>query len=468
MEEKIQRMRYFDGLFLTETEFNLEQDYYRKMRYRHNRHLHNPGIVHGLEVTGSGNTVKVSAGIALNKVHEEGEDISKEIILLQEELIDLSKPSADSAEGEPYEPYQSKDTVYIYLYLEEVMEDTALSKDGKQRESHWTERARIGHSKDPADKKNNEKIILAKGIWDGNGIQQISRDECIYAGLSGNVLETKKLLLKADEWASQFSLEGSPQGIRVNGDITLNGALTVSGNLVMSGPDAQLQVAHSLAVGPLSIGPGDGRLMVTGPMAGIELVRRGLTTWPEEAQLGDRFIWYNRDGTMCLWTDSWGDFLQIDPWDIIFSGNCNFGSLSTRLNCDIGCDCSVGHDCWIGSDCHIMGGLYNQSSIQWKENISPVTDALAKVNRMNPVFFNWKPEHGGKDDLGFIAEEMETILPEVVARDKEGNANAIDYSKLSPIAIAAIKELIRTTNELKTKNGELEARLESLETGAGK
>ena len=47
---EVKRMRYFDGLFLKQEEFNLEQNYHIRMRRLHNRHLHTQGIVWGLDL----------------------------------------------------------------------------------------------------------------------------------------------------------------------------------------------------------------------------------------------------------------------------------------------------------------------------------------------------------------------------------------------------------------------------------
>ena len=87
------------------------------------------------------------------------------------------------------------------------------------------------------------------------------------------------------------------------------------------------------------------------------------------------------------------------------------------------------------------------SSIRWKENIHPVGNALNKVLKLNGVYFDWKegytnPFTGGKKSLGFIAEEVGKVFPEIVSYDKDGsgNAAAIDYDKLTAVLVEAVKE----------------------------
>jgi hypothetical protein len=82
------------------------------------------------------------------------------------------------------------------------------------------------------------------------------------------------------------------------------------------------------------------------------------------------------------------------------------------------------------------------SSLRLKKNISPLMNALGKIIKMNAVSFDFVPEiYSGKHSIGFIAEEMAEIVPEVVAKDQEGRPLSIDYGLLSTIALQGIKEL---------------------------
>jgi hypothetical protein len=62
--------------------------------------------------------------------------------------------------------------------------------------------------------------------------------------------------------------------------------------------------------------------------------------------------------------------------------------------------------------------IYNASDIRLKQNISTITDGLSKIIALNPVKFNWiddfESSENGKELLGFIAQEVQGILPEAV------------------------------------------------------
>jgi len=62
--------------------------------------------------------------------------------------------------------------------------------------------------------------------------------------------------------------------------------------------------------------------------------------------------------------------------------------------------------------------IYNASDVRLKQNISSISGSLNSVLSLNPVKFNWindfVPSENGKDMLGFIAQEVQTIVPEAV------------------------------------------------------
>jgi hypothetical protein len=97
-----------------------------------------------------------------------------------------------------------------------------------------------------------------------------------------------------------------------------------------------------------------------------------------------------------------------------------------------------------------------------KENIIPIGKALDKIEKLDGVEFDWTDEYiqkesGGKGednyfirkhDVGLIAQQVETILPEVVVKRVDGYL-AIKYEKIVPLLVECIKELKKEINELK-------------------
>lgn len=90
------------------------------------------------------------------------------------------------------------------------------------------------------------------------------------------------------------------------------------------------------------------------------------------------------------------------------------------------------------------------SSKKYKKNIKNFKNGLKLVNSLRPVSFVWKTKKLD-NDFGFIAEEVEQILPNVIGKDRDGNTNAIDYSKLTTVLVKAVQELYLEVEKLKEK-----------------
>ena len=110
--------------------------------------------------------------------------------------------------------------------------------------------------------------------------------------------------------------------------------------------------------------------------------------------------------------------------------------------------------------------IYNASDIRLKQNITTITNGLDKISALNPVKFNWvdgfEPSEDGKDMLGFIAQEVQDIIPEAVENfGKEGNIVEIDNLKVTnPLRVNEkfiIPVLAKAIQELNTKFEEYKA-----------
>ncbi len=80
------------------------------------------------------------------------------------------------------------------------------------------------------------------------------------------------------------------------------------------------------------------------------------------------------------------------------------------------------------------------SSIRWKKNIKLINNPLEKLKKLRGVYFDWDMQHGGGHDVGMIAEEVGEVLPEIVVYEPNGiDADGMDYSKLTPLLVEAVK-----------------------------
>jgi hypothetical protein len=102
---------------------------------------------------------------------------------------------------------------------------------------------------------------------------------------------------------------------------------------------------------------------------------------------------------------------------------------------------------------------YYSSDERLKENVLPIMDAIAKVNAIRGVEFDWTDDyiatHGGEDgtfirkhDVGVIAQEIEQVLPEVVTTREDGT-KAVKYDRIVALLIEAIKDLSKEVDRLK-------------------
>jgi len=117
-----------------------------------------------------------------------------------------------------------------------------------------------------------------------------------------------------------------------------------------------------------------------------------------------------------------------------------------------------------------MGGIVGNgsSNVQFasisderlKENIKPLTGSLEKVLALNPVSFDWK-DSGEHVEAGFVAQEVEKVLPEYVTTDEE------EEDKLKGLTggmtSGYVSLLTKAIQELKADNDALRARIETLE-----
>ena len=98
---------------------------------------------------------------------------------------------------------------------------------------------------------------------------------------------------------------------------------------------------------------------------------------------------------------------------------------------------------------------FYSSDVRLKENIQPIENALSKVESISGNTYDWKEgfesihSHTGHD-IGVIAQEIEKVLPEVVT-NRETGYKAVQYEKIVPLLIEAIKELSAKVRELESK-----------------
>jgi hypothetical protein len=102
-------------------------------------------------------------------------------------------------------------------------------------------------------------------------------------------------------------------------------------------------------------------------------------------------------------------------------------------------------------------GWNTTSDVRFKTNISVLTNALSTVMALRGVRYEWnnKEDFDAKMHIGFIAQEVKSVLPEVVTGSEE-TSYSMQYAPITALLVEAIKEL-------KNENEALKLRLEQIE-----
>lgn len=157
------------------------------------------------------------------------------------------------------------------------------------------------------------------------------------------------------------------------------------------------------------------------------------------------------------------------------AGNVGIGTTDPQYTLDV------------NGSARATGSVTAWSDIRAKKNIEPIENSLDKISKLNGVTFDWRtdefPDKKFKTtrDMGVIAQEVETVFPEVVATAPDGYKSVAYPSLIAPV-IEAIKELnrriaeaLRTSDDLsrdiasvKTENAELKARADKADARAEK
>jgi len=106
----------------------------------------------------------------------------------------------------------------------------------------------------------------------------------------------------------------------------------------------------------------------------------------------------------------------------------------------------------------IAGGLTQNGSpsdIKYKENIKTISNGIDKIEKLNPVEFDWNDKSdahkiGKKEDAGFIAQEVQKVLPNLVNENVDGDL-VLNYQGIIPYLVQSIQELKKEIEILKSK-----------------
>jgi len=100
----------------------------------------------------------------------------------------------------------------------------------------------------------------------------------------------------------------------------------------------------------------------------------------------------------------------------------------------------------IPKDLLVLGSINNPSDIILKDNIEQINSD--DFNKLNPVSFTFKDDDKNKKHYGFIAQELETVYPELVTNTELG-FKSVNYIELIPILLSQMKNMQMEIDKLK-------------------
>lgn len=103
------------------------------------------------------------------------------------------------------------------------------------------------------------------------------------------------------------------------------------------------------------------------------------------------------------------------------------------------------------------------SSIRGKEAVEEMGDLSSGLLKLRPVSFRYKGQQGQRKQFGFIAEEVEDVLPDLVVHDASGNAETVMYHEMPAMLLNEIQKQQKTIEDQSREIRDLRYRLGALE-----
>lgn len=145
------------------------------------------------------------------------------------------------------------------------------------------------------------------------------------------------------------------------------------------------------------------------------------------------------------------------------SGALLYGDFTSN-NLAVGVSISSSYRLYIAGDAYATG-LWLSSDRKWKKNENKISEALAKVDQLQPKAYEYNDRQtydhlafGRGTHYGFIAQELKEVMPELVKEDTDGTL-AVNYIGIIPLLTQAIQEL----NNRQQQIGAYEKRIDELE-----
>lgn len=109
---------------------------------------------------------------------------------------------------------------------------------------------------------------------------------------------------------------------------------------------------------------------------------------------------------------------------------------------------SLGNSSNRWSSVWVTSGIINTSDARLKTNITVSPYGLKEIMKMQPVQYNWKSNPTNDLQIGFLAQDIQKIVPEAVVVPQNGDPLGMKYNELIPVLVKAIQEQQKRIEEL--------------------
>jgi hypothetical protein len=96
-------------------------------------------------------------------------------------------------------------------------------------------------------------------------------------------------------------------------------------------------------------------------------------------------------------------------------------------------------------------GLIQTSDVRKKQNIQALNYGIKEIMQLKPVSYNWSTNPNAGNKIGFIAQQVKEIIPEVVhVGTDENQTHGMNYAELTALLVKGMQEQQNEINELKS------------------
>ena len=364
------------------------------------------------------------------------------------------------------------DTLEVVAYDIATISDTVSKADGGTFEGDLG----ITNSSPDLTLTNNttedtdggrESTVIFKGEQSGGEITTLAEIEASHAGTSDD--EKGHLIFRTNDGndgtspTERLRIDSSGSvGIGVSPDSTVS--LDVQ-NLSASSNNVFLRIKNAT-------NQEDSGLIIEGQNGGAREYKIGVNSIANSPDLtfsGPTGYRYYVGGTERMRIDSSGNvfintlndmggILNVSHADGVAIGSANDQTYYRRIYGTAGANLELRF--WNGSNegsLNSSGAWVNASDVSLKENIADIEYGIDTVKSLKPRKYTMK--EGGNSEVGFIAQEMESVVPEVVNTSENPDGDeikGISYGQLNAVLTKALQEAIAKIETLETKVAALE------------